>query len=94
MPPVVELQDNYPNPFNPETTLVYGVPAQRQVLIQVFDARGQVIVTLVDERRDGGFHPVRWDGTDSAGRAVASGVYFARLISDGRTLTKSMTLIR
>jgi len=94
VPSVVELQDNYPNPFNPETNLVYGVPARQQVLIQVFDARGHVIVTLVDEQRDGGFHPVRWDGTDSAGRVVASGVYFARLITDGRSLTKSMTLIR
>ena len=94
VPSAVVLQDNYPNPFNPETNLIFGLPANQRVRIQVFDTRGRLVTTLVDEDMDGGFHPVKWNGTDARGRAAASGVYFARMESGGVTLTNSMTLVR
>ena len=94
VPSAVVLQDNYPNPFNPETNLIFGLPVDQRVRIQVFDTRGRLVTTLVDEYMDGGFHPVKWNGTDARGRAAASGVYFARMESGGVTLTNSMTLVR
>jgi hypothetical protein len=94
IPSAVVLQDNYPNPFNPETNLIFGLPANQRVRIQVFDARGRLVTTLVDGNVDGGFHPVKWNGTDAGGRAAASGVYFARMESGGTTLTNTMTLVR
>ncbi|MEN8006047.1 MAG: CotH kinase family protein [Candidatus Krumholzibacteriota bacterium] len=94
VPSAVVLQDNYPNPFNSETNIIFGLPTGQNVRISVFDARGRFITTLIDGHRDEGFHPVKWDGTDNAGRAVASGVYYARLESGGGNLTNTMTLIR
>jgi len=94
VPSAIVLRDNYPNPFNPVTNMVFGLPSNQRVRIQVFDARGGLVTTLVDGYRDGGYHPVRWDGTDGTGRAVASGVYYARLESGGGILTSKMTLIR
>jgi len=94
VPSVIVLRDNYPNPFNPATNMVFGLPSYQRVRIQVFDARGGLVTTLVDDFRDDGYHPVRWDGTDGTGRAVASGVYYARMESGGGTLTNKMTLIR
>ncbi len=94
VPSVVVLQDNYPNPFNPETNIIFGLPKAQNVRIRVFDARGRLVATLVDGHRDAGFQPVKWDGTDNSGRAVASGVYYARMESGSGNLTNTMTLIR
>ena len=94
IPDAVVLEDNYPNPFLQETNLVYGLPTPGHVAIRVFDARGRYLKTLVDDEMDGGFHPVTWDGTDTTGRPVASGVYYARLDSGGVSLTNAMTLVR
>ncbi len=94
VPSAVILSDNYPNPFNAGTNLIFGVPAYQRVRIQVFDARGRLVATLADDYRDKGYHPVQWNGKDAAGRAAASGVYFARMESGGATLTNTMTLIR
>jgi hypothetical protein len=93
-PESVVLQDNFPNPFRQETNLVFGLPVPQRVAIRVFDARGRLVITLVDEEMDVGFHPVQWDGTDSSGRSVASGVYYARLVSGGVSLTNTMALVR
>jgi hypothetical protein len=94
VPSAVVLRDNYPNPFNAGTNLIFGVPAYQRVRIQVYDARGRLVTTLVDDYRDKGYHPVQWNGKDAGGRAAASGVYFARLESGGATLTNTMTLVR
>ncbi len=94
VPRAVVLQDNYPNPFNPETNLIFGLPVNQRVRIQVFDTRGRLVTTLIDDYLDEGYHPVKWNGTDARGRAAASGVYFARMESGGTTLTNSMTLVR
>jgi hypothetical protein len=94
IPATVVLQDNFPNPFWQETNLIYGLPVPQRVSIRVFDARGRYIKTLVDDDMDGGYRPAQWDGTDTSGRPVASGVYYARLESGGVSLTNTMTLVR
>ncbi len=79
---------NRPNPFNPQTTLPYvvgGEPgsAPRRVVLEIFDVRGARVTTLVDARRAPGAYAATWRGRDARGRAVASGVYFARLRVEG-----------
>ncbi|HEU4365317.1 MAG TPA: FlgD immunoglobulin-like domain containing protein [Candidatus Krumholzibacteria bacterium] len=71
---------NFPNPFNPRTTVSYTLPVRGAVTLSIYDARGSRIATLVtNEERAAGAYQVDWDGRDDRGVAVASGVYFARI---------------
>ena len=94
------LADNYPNPFNPTTTIGYVLPTAADVRLEVFNLAGQHITTLVSAHQLAGRHTVEWDATDAQGQAVVSGVYFYRLqASPGAALdqfdaVKRMLLIR
>jgi hypothetical protein len=90
----LELLQNFPNPFNPHTTISYMVPASGPVLINIYDARGRFVRTLVDESKTKGRHEARWNGLDRNGSMVASGVYFVRLAADGRVETRKMLLLK
>jgi hypothetical protein len=83
------LLPNYPNPFNPATTLTYAVPRQGRVELRVYDLLGRVVATLVDEVQPRGRYRVAFDGTD-----LASGVYFSRLEFSSRVLTRKMLLVK
>ena len=88
------LEQNYPNPFNPYTTIKYEIPHDGRVKIDVFNILGQKVTTLVDENKIAGRHTVLWNGLNSAGRAVASGVYFYRLKSKEYICIKKMTMLK
>lgn len=88
------LRPNVPNPFNPSTTLQFSLPLGGRVQLVVYDVRGRRVRTLVDEERDSGVYSVKWQGKDDAGARVASGVYFARLVSDGKTQQQKMVLVQ
>jgi serine protease AprX len=89
------LEQNFPNPFNPSTTIMYALPATGMVSLKVYDVMGREIRTLVAEPQAAAHHTVRWDGTTSAGNQVPSGVYFYRLSADGRVrATRSMMLLK
>ncbi len=96
--PALQLRPNYPNPFNPSTTIEYDLDQNAVVLVIVFNAMGQRIRTLVDEIQEPGQHSVLWDGTDSDGRRVASGLYsyiVARDAGEGcAKLARRMILLR
>jgi len=83
-----------PNPFNPQTTILYTLPADGHVDLRVFDVQGRLVRTLVSGVRPGGLNEARWDGRDDSGRSLASGTYFARLQSGGERSVKSMVLVR
>lgn len=83
-----------PNPSNPRTTLSFEIAVRQRVRISVFDASGAVVRSLVDDIREPGVHTVVWDGDDGTGRAVASGLYFARLSTDHETDVHKFTLLR
>jgi len=70
---------NYPNPFNPETTIQFGVNQSGPVKLQIFNATGQLIRTLMNASLSCGNHSVQWQARDDAGNPVASGIYFVRL---------------
>jgi hypothetical protein len=94
IPQVTTLSANHPNPFNPTTSIQYGLPAATMVELSIFDLAGRLVRTLVAERQDAGYHTVRWDGTDPAGRAVASGPYLYRLRAGSFTQCRRMLLLK
>ena len=81
---------NYPNPFNPRTTVSYTVPSRGHVRVAVFDARGSQVVTLFEGERPAGAFSIDWN----PGAAVSSGIYFARIEHNGATRSKKMVLLK
>ena len=88
------LGANQPNPFNPETTLRYALPAAQPVRLTVYDMLGQQVRVLVDGEQPPGWHQVVWDGRDQVGRPVASGIYLYRLQTPQFSQTRKMILLR
>jgi flagellar hook assembly protein FlgD len=87
-------QQNYPNPFNPTTAISYTIPRRMRVRIDLFDATGRSIATLVDAEQDAGDHVARWDGRDNEGQAAASGVYFCRVTAEELSASIKLVLLR
>ena len=85
---------NYPNPFNPRTTVSYTVPARGRVTVAVYDLRGAHVATLFEGERPTGAYSVEWDGRSAGGASVSSGVYFARIEQNGASRTKKMVLLK
>jgi hypothetical protein len=86
--------NNYPNPFNPETTISYYVPKETDVEIAIFNCKGQKVSTLVNEVISSGTHNVLWSGNDGNGKQVTSGVYFYRVKTADNTLIHKMILMK
>lgn len=78
-PEHTELEGNYPNPFNAGTTIRIRLSREEQVTLEVFDLLGRMVRRLVTARLPARSHQIHWNGRDSEGRHVASGVYVARL---------------
>jgi hypothetical protein len=93
-PQAFRLSRAYPNPFNPETTIEYGLPADGHVHLQIFNATGRLIRTLVREKKPSGTYSVKWDGRDDHGGIVPGGIYLVRMISGDYKNTRKMVLIR
>ncbi|MCU7495680.1 MAG: family 10 glycosylhydrolase [Ignavibacteria bacterium] len=83
------LENNYPNPFNPSTTIRYSIPSESNVSLKVFDLLGREVKTLVSERMPAGTHQLEFNAGN-----IASGVYFYRLTAEGYSETKKMILTR
>ncbi len=94
IPTQIELMANYPNPFNPQTHIQFGLPTAQQVSLKVYDILGKQVVQLLDANMTAGIHTVTWNGTDHTGRSVSSGIYFYALQGDGFRLVKKMLLNR
>jgi hypothetical protein len=91
----VTLFQNHPNPFNPSTIVRYYLPQSADVTLGVYDARGRLVVSLVErEKQAKGYYEVAWDGRDARGQAVASGVYFSRLRAGKLTESRKMILLK
>jgi hypothetical protein len=89
-----ELGRNAPNPFNPETTIGFGVDRPGRVSLRIFNAQGALVRTLVDKQMPAGSYRARGDGRTDAGNAVASGIYLYQLSSAGRRITEKMSLLK
>ena len=94
-PEAFALANNYPNPFNPATTIKYALPEASQVRLEVFNVVGQVVSTLVDNHQNAGRYVVQWDATNDQGHSLSSGIYFYRLQAGGEFLeVKKMLLLK
>jgi hypothetical protein len=88
------LAQNVPNPFNPSTTLRFGLRESAHVTLRIYDAAGRLVRTLVDDHRPAGLYDKAWDGRDAAGRASASGVYFCKLVAGRFEETRKIVLLK
>jgi hypothetical protein len=89
-----DLRQNFPNPFNPTTTIAYDLASGEAVTLAIYDVQGKRVRELVNGRQPAGRHRVEWDGRDGRGQRVASGVYFYRLEAGAYTSTKKMVLLK
>ena len=97
LPRAFELKQNNPNPFNPSTTITYSLPGGEKALpvrLTVFDLRGRTVAALVNAVQPRGIYSVTWDGTDSRGMKVPSGVYFYRLEAGDFKAVRKMVIIK
>ncbi|MCD6180925.1 MAG: S8 family serine peptidase [Candidatus Cloacimonetes bacterium] len=94
--PVVtnELVGNYPNPFNPTTTILYNMQQEGPVTVDIFNIKGQKVKTLVNQHQDAGTHYAVWNGNDDNGNNVGSGIYFYKMRAGKYTSTKKMILMK
>ncbi|MFA7057844.1 MAG: C25 family cysteine peptidase [Candidatus Cloacimonadales bacterium] len=93
-PITTRLFNNYPNPFNPETTISFDLPQRDKVELVVYNLKGQKVKSLINEEMDMGVHKIIWNGTNNQGKEVASGVYYYRLSCGNYTKTNKMVLLK
>ena len=97
-PPVsiarARLDQNAPNPFNPETTIRFAVPETGPVQLSIYDVHGRLVSKLVDGLVPAGEHAIRWNGRSSAGEPAASGVYYYRLQTARENESRKMVLVK
>lgn len=92
-PSSYSLQQNFPNPFNPSTMIRYTVASKGHVRLRIYDVRGRLITTLVNEEKNSGTYEIPWNAVED-GAPLPSGVYFCRLDATGFTETRKMLLLR
>jgi hypothetical protein len=85
---------NYPNPFNPETTIKLDLPDSGKITLKVYNTKGQLVKTLIDNFKTAGISTVIWNGTDNVGTQVSSGIYLYKLEASGYTEIKKMILMK
>jgi len=90
----LELPPNFPNPFNPQTTIRYVLPSPGAVQIGIYDVSGRLVRAIVDEHRPSGSHTTTWNGLNHTGSAVASGIYIIRMESNGGVQTRKVALLK
>jgi hypothetical protein len=94
VPSQFALVQNFPNPFNPETTIAYDLSERAPVRLEIYDILGQRVRVLMDEVQVAGRYQVRWDGRNAQGQGVGSGVYFYRLQAGGFNQVRRMLLLK
>ena len=98
MPTKFSLAQNYPNPFNPQTAIGYEITGNLttpvQTTLKIYNVLGQLVRTLVDEPKSSGAYEVIWDGRDSQGEQVSSGVYFYRMTAGNFSESRKMVLVK
>lgn len=96
LPPAIRtsLDGNYPNPFNPTTTIGYSLQNPAMVTLEIYNIRGQKVRTLVQGVQQAGMHTALWDGKDETQRSVSSGIYFYKMNSSGYEKARKMILLK
>ena len=92
--PVTLNASNYPNPFNPETTVSYDISQQGNVSVDIYNLKGQKVKSLLNETQSAGQHKIIWQGDNEAGKKVSSGTYFYKVKSGGEEIVNKMLLMK
>lgn len=93
-PTATYLGQNFPNPFNPNTTIAFGLKARTAVSLKIYDASGSLVRVLVNEALPAGHYTRIWDGKDTGGKNVTSGIYFYRFVTHNHVESKKMIMLR
>ena len=88
------LFQNYPNPFNPKTNITFELNQSGRTSVDIFNVKGQLVKTLIDNHLYGGKHNVVWDGSDADHKQVGSGMYFYRVTVNGQQYSKQMIMLK
>ena len=94
IPETFALHTNYPNPFNPTTTILYDLPKAATVYLVIYDVLGRQVRTLVNQDLTAGYHRAVWDATDDLGRPLSGGLYIYRIQAGGYSKTMKMVLLK
>ena len=93
-PAYTKLEGNFPNPFNPVTTIKFALSASEHVSLAVYDISGRMVKELVNDRMIAGDHEVIWDGKNNSGTKAASGVYFYKMSAGDYSATDKMVMLK
>ena len=88
------LKKNFPNPFNPFTTIEYELPFDTYLELPIFDARGRTVKNLINEKRFSGKSSIQWNAKDNHGQTVPSGIYFFVMNAGGYKKTNKMIILK
>jgi hypothetical protein len=94
LPDAFALSQNYPNPFNPVTNIRYSLYNPAKVTLKIFNLLGQEVITLVDDWHDLGHYTVTWNGRDRFGSQLASGIYIAAYLAEGKIYSRKMVMMK
>lgn len=98
IPKEYSLSQNFPNPFNPTTNIIYGIPKHSHVSIKIYDLLGREVITLVDENQEANYYKILWNARNRFGNNISSGVYFYRIVAESGdrvfVKTKKLLLLR
>ena len=94
LPEITALKGNYPNPFNPSTTIYFDIASDSDVKIEIYNIKGQKVITLLDKSFRPGKHSIEWNGNDEKGNNVSSGIYFYKMTTTDYLSIKRMMMIK
>ena len=94
VPVAFRVDQNFPNPFNPATTIRFALPAAARTSVVIYDLKGRAVKTLVDTDLAAATHTYQWRGRDDHGRGAAAGIYFYKVTSGDHQATGRMALIK
>ena len=94
MPQDFVLVQNFPNPFNPSTTIRYGIPVESNISLAIYDIRGNLIQTMNSEHQSAGWYDVVWNGETPDGRSISTGIYLARLVAEDKSQVIRMLYLK
>ncbi|MFA6911011.1 MAG: FlgD immunoglobulin-like domain containing protein [Candidatus Cloacimonadaceae bacterium] len=93
-PPISGINKNYPNPFNPDTNIIYGLGKSGNVSLDIYNVRGQRVRNLLNTEQKEGWYKLIWDGSDDRGNTLPSGMYYLRLTVEGNHYLRRITLMK
>ena len=94
LPEKISLLNNYPNPFNAQTTIHFMLPHTVHINLDIFNIKGEIVKSLISKVMDAGYQSIKWDGTDNNGQKMSSGMYIYKINTEEFIDSKKMLLLK